>query len=153
MVSGFISKRDIMETIKGQDLKKEVKNKSGKAYCSMYLDKSNDCNYVQWEGFSSVEDVKLALEEALKLIQGNGCPKIINDTTKSTGPWSGANEWIVTNWSPRALAAGLRKSALILSPNVFSAMSAQQLEEKHDLNGLEFSSFKDKDSALGWFNS
>ena len=108
-------------------IKHELKNKSGKVYCRLAYDVANDYNLLTWNGYSSVEDVKAGLEEGLKLLSSNACRGMLHDTRLSTGLWHEANEWILHHWTPRAFQKGLTKSAIIVSTNIFSAMSAQQL--------------------------
>lgn len=131
--------------------KLELKNKHGKVFCTLSYDAQKQCNYLTWEGYCSAEDVKTGLEAGLELLRSNNCPCMINDSRLGSGPWAGANEWIIANWTPRAYAQGLRKSAMIVSQNVFSAMSAQQLQNNYSFAGVDLGSFGSPEAALDWF--
>ena len=131
--------------------KRELKNKLGKLFCTLTFDADKHCNHLTWEGYCNVEDVKIGLEEGLRLLEENNCPNMINDSRLSTGPWAGANEWIITDWSPRAFEQGLRHSAMIVSSNVFSAMSAQQLQTSYTFAGVDLRTFATREDAASWF--
>ena len=131
--------------------KTELKNKHGKVFCTLHYDAQKQCNYLTWEGYCSGQDVKIGLEAGLELLRSNNCPRMINDSRLGSGPWGEANEWIITNWTPRAHQQGLRKSAMIVSQNVFSAMSAQQLQNSYAFAGLALASFASPDADLDWF--
>ena len=131
-------------------MKKQLQNKRGKVYYTIEYDPANHWNYSNWLGFVSIEEVIAGCEEGLELIIANGCPSLLNDNRQISGPWSGANEWIVQSWMPRALEAGLKRFAHIVSPNVFSALSAQQLVSRVEDLGFEMRIFEDQPSAEAW---
>jgi hypothetical protein len=131
--------------------KRELKNKLGKVFCTLTYDAAKQCNYLTWEGYCSAEDVKTGLEAGLALLKGNTYPRMINDSRLSSGPWAAANDWIITNWTPRAYEQGLRQSAMIVSANVFSAMSAQQLQNSYNFAGVALHSFATPKEAIDWF--
>lgn len=134
-------------------MKIEAKNKFNKVYYSVEYDKANNWNYSNWVGFVTVEEVKEACLKCLAMIESNKCPNLLNDNSQISGPWSGANEWIASVWMPKALSLELKRFAHVVSPNVFSALSAQQLVSKVEGMGFEMRIFKTKQEAQHWLAS
>jgi hypothetical protein len=100
-----------------------------------------------------VEEVKEACLKGLSLIEKNKCPNLLNDNSQISGPWSGANEWIATVWMPKALSLGLKRFAHVVSPNIFSALSAEQLVNKVEGMNFEMRIFKTKKEAQQWLKA
>ncbi len=131
-------------------MKIELKNKLGKVYYSVEYDQANGWNYSTWTGYVTVEEVKQACLEGLALISSNRCPDLLNDNSLISGPWSGANEWIATEWMPKALGMGLKWFAHVVSPNVFSALSASQLVSRVEGMNFEMRIFETRTEAQQW---
>ncbi len=134
-------------------MKLEAKNKFNKVYYTVEYDKASKHIYGNWVGFVTVEEVKEACLIGLSLLEKHRCPYMLNDNSQITGPWSGANEWIATVWMPRALAAGLKRFAHVVSPNIFAAMSVEQLVTKVEGMGFEMQIFQSKQAAKEWLFS
>ena len=134
-------------------MKVELKNKFGKIYYSVEYDQANGWNYSNWTGYVTVEEVKQACLEGLALISSNRCPDLLNDNSLIAGPWSGANDWIATVWMPQALRLGLKRFAHVVSPNVFSAMSASQLVNRVEGMNFEMRIFQTRAEAQKWLGN
>ena len=134
-------------------MKVEAKNKFNKVYYTLEYDKANNYNYSNWIGYVGVEDVKDACLKCLTVMEKNKCANILNDNSQISGPWSGANEWIASVWMPKALQLGLKRFAHVVSPNVFSAMSVEQLVSKVEGMNFEMRIFKTKEEAHNWLRS
>ncbi len=134
-------------------MKIELKNKLGKVYYSVEHDPANGWNYSTWTGYVTVEEVKQACLEGLALISSNRCPDLLNDNSLIAGPWSGANEWIATEWMPKALGMGLKRFAHVVSPNVFAALSASQLVSRVEGMNFEMRIFQTRTEAQKWLRN
>ncbi|MEM1134683.1 MAG: hypothetical protein AAGI07_02505 [Bacteroidota bacterium] len=109
--------------------------------------------YANWASdFLLVEEVKNGVIEVLEEIQSHSCAKLINDNRELQRAWDGANEWITETWVPQATEAGLRKFAHIISPDVFTQLSAESMKSSNDEASGEFQMriFKDMDEAKKW---
>ena len=128
----------------------QVKNRLGKVFYYAEYDEKNNWIYASWKGFVTVDDVKAGAEKYLEFMKETGCPHLLNDNSELTGPWDGANEWIANDWTPRALAAGLKNFAHIVSPNVFGEISAKNMEVKLEKMGFTMKTFKQSSEAANW---
>ncbi len=125
-----------------------VKNKLGEIYFSSSYDEANGWVYNEWKGDVTVDEVIEACKVSLDHIEQQGISKILNDNSQLRGSWDEANDWIAQNWMPRALAAGLKKFAHIISPDIFGAMSAEELTTK--VSDFEMRVFNDRAEAEAW---
>lgn len=83
-----------------------------------------------WKGYASPDSVKEWGEAYLQLMKKHHCPYLLNDDRNSTGPWTKSIEWLENYLVPNLMKEGLRFYAHIVSENVFSSLSASELENK-----------------------
>lgn len=106
-------------------------------------------NHIGWYGdFLTLEDVIEGSTWGLDM-----CEKyhfqMVNNNSKLRGSWDHANDWIANIWLPRALGMNLTKLAHVVSPDVFTTSSAEEMRQ--NLGGrLEMRFFPDFDSAEAW---
>ncbi|MEM9828987.1 MAG: STAS/SEC14 domain-containing protein [Bacteroidota bacterium] len=128
-----------------------VKNALGNDLIQIEYDEANGWLYTRWIGDLTVEDVETGGEKMLEQVKEKSCQKVLNDNRDVIGSWDEANEWIAQNWMPRALAAGLKKFAHVISPDIFSALSAEEMITQ--VNGFEMRIFEDEEEAKSWLRS
>ena len=106
-------------------MKRQLK-KADRVYVTITHEKDANLFFVDWDGYLSVEMVKTGSEELLNMIKEAGkCDSVLVDNRKVSGPWQAANEWYEKDWNPRAVKAGLKYMAVIMSDNVFTQLSLQ----------------------------
>jgi hypothetical protein len=91
---------------------------------STEYDAANGWVYNEWIGPQDLASVVAGSEASLALLQQHGCPYLLNDNRHTLDPWDYAVEWVVSQWLPRALAAGLSHYAQVIraeSPTVHAA--------------------------------
>lgn len=125
-----------------------VKNKLGEVYFTSSFDNANGWVYNEWKGEVTVDEVIEACVVSIEYLEEQKSPKILNDNSQLKGSWDEANEWIAQNWMPRALAAGLKKFAHITSPDVFGALSAEELVTQ--AKDFEMRIFNNRAEAKAW---
>jgi hypothetical protein len=128
----------------------ELKNHLNKVYYTAEYNKEENWIYTNWIGWVAVDDIMVGASKSLELIKENKCGNILTDNRQVTGPWNKANDWITTEWLPRALNYGMKNFAIITSPNLFSELSAKELETKLDSIGFTMCRFKEFDDAARW---
>lgn len=133
--------------------KTQLKNKLGKVFLSIernsvmkpFLD-------VEWIGFANDAECVLAANTMVEeLGKCEGIGKLLNDNSKWEGAWGVNPDYLTNVWVPNMIKAGLTHMAQILSPDVFGAMSASELES--NAAGFIMKSFKDRDEAIQWLDS
>lgn len=105
-------------------------------FLDVYIDPKNQWIYADWKGVPSVVNVKEGLETILQAIEAHNFGRLLNDNRKLRGTWTGALEWIVNDWTPRAINAGYSAVAFIYSPDVFGKFSVDALLKQTDEKGV-----------------
>ena len=128
-----------------------VKNPLGEEFIDIQHEEAYRGVYACWRGEVTVEDVKQGAEKVLEQVQEHACINLLNDNRELTGSWDGANEWIEKNWTPRVVAAGLKKFAHMVSADIFAAMSVEEMVTR--VSGFEMRIFDDESEARAWLQS
>ena len=134
-------------------MKFQTKNNLGRVICTTQYQKEEGWIYCDWEGFANVDAVKAWGEEYLSLLKKTKCDSLLNDDSRSTGPWTQSLEWIESYLIPNVIQAGLKYYAHIVSANTFSEMSAKELNVKIANGALEMATFKSIEEAKDWLKS
>ena len=126
------------------------KNEQGHVF--YYAEYNREGNYVysNWRGFIDVEQVKSGCNLGIEAIRAYSCPYLLNDNSHLYGPFQDANDWIIEDWAPRAVDAGLKFFAHIISPNLFVEASARDLESKFKTASIKMKVFENKAAAIDW---
>ena len=135
-----------------KQLLKLSKTNSSEAYLTFYLE-DDDTLVFKWRGFVTVDLVILAHKKSLDLIRTNGVKKIIEDVKDFTGPFRDANDWFIESYAPSIKALGVRQTAVILSSNIFTQLTINQLKENPDFKrvGISYRVFESTEDAKKWF--
>jgi hypothetical protein len=128
----------------------ELRNHVDKVFFTLEYRETENYIYANWIGFVNVDNVIDGATKVLEAFESTGCPSFVNDNRELTGPWKNANDWIENIWTPRALQAGLKNFAFVVSPNIFGELSAKDLGLRLDNLGFEMRTFKDYEKAVAW---
>ncbi|TGE18973.1 STAS/SEC14 domain-containing protein [Hymenobacter elongatus] len=108
-------------------MRKEISNAFGKVYLTIEYDAEKQVVYNNWVGYQTHAGIVAGANACLEILQENSCALLLNDNSLVVGPWDHAVEWIATDWTPRAIAAGLTHFAHVVSSESLAAMSAQAM--------------------------
>ncbi|WKN45131.1 STAS/SEC14 domain-containing protein [Tunicatimonas pelagia] len=128
-----------------------VKNGLGNDFLHIEYNEASKWVYARWVGDVTNEDVKHGAEKILEQLQQHHCPHILNDNRELVGSWDEVTEWVQQDWMPRAIGAGLQKFAHIISPDIFAAMSVEEMVTR--ASGFEMRIFEDEAEAKAWLES
>ncbi len=108
--------------------------------------------FYAWKGFVPSLKMRSLLDELLVEYAKGNTPLMFQDLTmvKAVAPEEQA--WIFTNWVPRAIAAGMRKVAILTPASAFGQMAASNVSTSAKVNGLEIHNqfFADYAEAEAW---
>ena len=131
----------------------EFQNPFGVVYLRAHYNAADHVLRSVWTGFVSPEDIVLSSKVKLVAMAEVKMVAIINDNQTVEGPWYDANNWIEHEWLPKATALGLRKLAMVLSPDAYAALSAVEMAEriaKHQEYELVTGLFPNMQEAEAW---
>ncbi|TGD81554.1 hypothetical protein [Hymenobacter wooponensis] len=88
------------------------------------------CIIVRWHGFANSRNFRFLLNKALELYIGYAERYTnlawLNDTRYFGAMLTTDQEWVNTDWNPRAYAAGIRQVNFLAPANVFGQIAIQQ---------------------------
>ncbi|WP_345948177.1 PAS domain-containing sensor histidine kinase [Mucilaginibacter sp. PAMB04274] len=122
------------------------------SYTDISYNEEHHYLYVDWIGFHNLHSVKDGCLKMLAYIRKYDCGRIINDNSQVIGGWMDACDWIIENFFPPAEQAGLKHLAWVLSPSLFSKLSAQYTVE-HKETSVVIQRFEDNQAAHDWLAS
>lgn len=132
---------------------KEVKDENQHVFVRIEHWKEKNTTYANWMGADlTVEEIKEGAMAILEQLTENQTSFVINDNREVTGVWDEVNDWIANEWMPRAIGAGMRKFAHILSNDLFAQLSAEFMEDNSkEIEGdFQLRTFGNLDEAEKW---
>lgn len=130
------------------NLKVELKE-DGELFCKLEAVSEKEYIYVSWHGFINEDKTKRGMLAEIEMIQKTGYKKILNNNRFLNGPYPiGIEKWIGEVWVPKAIEEGFKWAATLVSEQIFSKFSAEQLEQK--LEGITYRNFGNEESAVRW---
>lgn len=130
-------------------MKKELTNSFGKVYISITFDRQFNWIYNNWLGYQSFENVVAGANACLEFIRRYQVSCVLNDNRLVVGPWHHATDWIAKDWTPRAIAAGMKFFAHVVDRQTLAGMSAEEMHQKVG-NFFEMRVFDDLQEARVW---
>jgi len=130
----------------------DLLNGFGNVYLRISYDAANHWVRNEWLGTQTYTGILVGADACLGPLTEHACPYLLNDNRQVTGPWDHAVGWIVSNWAPRAIAAGLTHFANVVSPEALAASSAHTMAL--GLRGqLQMHMFDDLEEARQWLRT
>ena len=131
----------------------ELTNSIGDVFCRVEYDEENKWGYNAWYGYVSFEDIKAGSFAILEAARNYRYDRAINDSRYSEGGMTEATEWLATEIIPQMIQAGVRYSATVLGSDVFSRLSAEELEGQIQSVGFSYRNFDNIEEARHWLRS
>ncbi|GAA4315047.1 STAS/SEC14 domain-containing protein [Nibribacter koreensis] len=132
-------------------MKKELTNSLGRVFLTIEYSEKNNWVYNNWIGYQSYESIVSGANACIKVLNQHHCSFLLNDNRQIIGPWNHAVEWIATDWTPRAIAAGLRYFAHVVDKDSLAKLSSEEMKQSAD--GFEMQIFGDIDEATAWLEA
>lgn len=133
-----------------------------KPFLKISWDAEINCVFTEWKGFVYEADLRTGLNKALELLQTKQAHKFLNDTRKLRVISQEDQAWIVKDWMPRTIKAGLRVSVSVVPESQLALASFNSALQKAESvietaarsgNGIETASFHSYEEALAWIRS
>ncbi|QHL87258.1 STAS/SEC14 domain-containing protein [Nibribacter ruber] len=132
-------------------MKKELTNALGRVFLTVEYDEKANWVYNNWIGYQSYESIVAGANACAEILQQHNCSFLLNDNRQIIGPWNHAVEWIATDWTPRAIAAGLRYFAHVVDADSLAKLSSEEMKQTAD--GFAMQIFGDIEEATAWLKS
>ena len=131
-----------------REFSKELEDVQG-VYLRIEVNQKDNWVYLDWRGFQNEHRTREGMTYYLKVMKTFNLQKILSDNRNQEGPYpKNIDSWIAHEWLPKAIEAGFRAGATILSPEIFTKMSAENLVK--NVGGVTYRNFKDENEAIKW---
>ena len=118
---------------------------------TLTFDDKNEILIGTWDGFISENDFIDILNKALLIIKERKARFWIADNRKLKVFTKAVQDYIASEWVPRALQAGVKKLAVITSENVFAKQSEKATLDKLKKTPDFIGTFQSIEDAKEWF--
>ena len=132
------------------NFEKTYSTDQGRPYLKIQYHTMDDYLAVEWMGYISPQFVMEGSNAIIEAAKACGTAQFLSDKTTVQGTYKKTNQWLEEDWFPRAIEAGLRFGASLLSENIFSQMSSKDLEERVQGGGMVYKNFHKKEDAVAW---
>ena len=112
-------------------------------------DQVNEWLFADWRGRQDLASVQAGCRDMLRLLQAQGCHKLLNDNLHVDNSWSEASPWVGADFLPDLAQAGLRYLAWVYSPHAQSRQ-ATDLSLTHAVEGPVVATFDNLPAARRW---
>jgi hypothetical protein len=120
--------------------------------CTVSHDADVPCLVVRWKRYANSTQVRYIHECLIRLIRKHRVSKILGDDTDLVNIAAADQHWIVRDWMPRAMAAGL-KSAVSIKPRAYFGQTSVNRILSIVPDGLAIRSFDDYEEGRTWLRS
>jgi hypothetical protein len=104
------------------------------------------------EGFVDGEELRTGMDKGLELLIKNRSSKWLAEMSRRKVHTEEDQRWIVDDWTPRAVAAGLRYTAFVLPTSVIAKMSLKRMTQIVAERSMELGYFDDLEDARRWLS-
>jgi hypothetical protein len=120
-------------------------------YGRVLVDAVVPCLTTQWLSFANGPDFIALMQAALLYYEAHATPAhpwgLVADTRHMGAVPAKAQAWLISEFNPRATAAGLREVSVVVSDNVFGQLGTQQYaqqtaaqRDKYELHAIYYQS-------------
>lgn len=102
-----------------------------------------------WNGFRTTDQMKGVLEgHFMDIFKKNKPTRALVESTRMSGSFNEANDWLAGVFMPKLINQGLIKVAVVLPHNIFAQMAVDEWDKK--IGGFTSRNFGSVNDALGW---
>ncbi len=115
---------------------------------NVQLDQTSKSVLGIFEGFLQLEEHQAIGNEILDVAKKNSISKLVIDTSNLKVIKQETQQWIETDWFPRAAKQGIKFMAFIIPQDVLGKMSTQRVNQKS--GGIEIQHISSRSEAGKW---
>jgi hypothetical protein len=105
-----------------------------------------------WVGYRTTDQLKAVLEgHYMKLFIQHKCKNSVVDSTKMSGSFNEATDWLAQIYMPKLINLGLKNVAVVLPTNVFAQLTVDEWDKK--VGGFESRNFGSLTDAVNWLKT
>jgi hypothetical protein len=117
---------------------------------SVRWDPAGSTVLVEWEGWASSAEFMALLDAEVRALTEHSCTQLLADCRRQKVLSPADQEWGDREWLPRAVAAGLKRFAIVLPISVLATMNLQERLRKVPETVLRVGYFNTLEEARAW---
>ena len=121
--------------------------------CSVRVDETIPCLALMWKGYATSNQFRFVHENILDLLRQHRLSKIIGDDTELPMIHAEDQVWVIEDWMPRAVAAGLRAATSKSPTAYFGKMGVDNVIRSVVPVAITIRSLDDLDAARAWIKN
>jgi len=130
-----------------------VNNEFGSVCLTVEYDEKAQWVFYQWKGFIRMQDIKTGYNKIIEQVVENNAVAVLADHSQIVGPWNEANDWLINDWTPRALQAGMFYWAINTGNDLFSNISLEMFLSKNSQGQYKVQVFEQFSDANKWLSN
>jgi hypothetical protein len=123
------------------------------SFLDIILDEETPCLHLDWKGYQTDASIKTGCEQLLVFMKAHQTYKILNDNTHALGIWISVTKWLVFDFRPRAMEAGLQCCAHVYGPSRLAQISAEAARMLLEPFTEEIKGFTNIADAKAWLRN
>jgi hypothetical protein len=106
--------------------------------------------YAEWKGFATSAEFRAALSTGLRAIREHHVLGYVSDARKAKVFVAEDQKWAMTDWAPQAVAAGLKRMAMVTAETGLASGIVGDVSKQIDQHGLSMRTFNSVAEATVW---
>jgi hypothetical protein len=106
--------------------------------------------FAEWKGFATSEEFRAALLTGVRAIREHHVVGYVSDARKAKVFLPEDMQWVMAVWLPQAVAAGLKRMAMVTADAGLGKILIEQITEQIDSHGLSMRKFSSVTAATTW---
>lgn len=131
-------------------MSEQLTNSLGSVYLTIEYNEKQNWTQCTWRGFIRLPEIQEGFNAIIDFLEDKVCFALFSDHSGIVGPWNEGNEWLFSDWQPRALQKGLRYWAINTGDDLFSNISLELFLTKEKSEEYMIKVFEDNQNAQDW---
>ncbi|WP_303312776.1 hypothetical protein [Hymenobacter sp. BT730] len=120
---------DSLASVIVSTLSMKVTDRQGRVFLTIEYDAAHHWLCNKWQGYQTYETTVQGSNACLAWLAKHHSPYLVNDMRQVVGLWDQAEQWLLTQWIPRAVQLGLTHIAQVISPETLASASAELIQQ------------------------
>ena len=116
----------------------------------IYYDTAISAVVMEWKGYATSDEFKEGTEYMLRTLSANNAYKVLADIKEMTIIGMEDQQWLDTNFLPRAMQAGFRAIAIVKPDYYFNKVAVESISYKISKDKLTINFFDNAAEAKEW---
>lgn len=119
---------------------------------NIYFDEKINAVVMEWNGYATSNEFKQGTELMLNTLIQNRTSKVLADIKDMVLIGMDDQQWLDTEFLPRAIKFGFKAIAIIKPKNYFNKVAVESISYKIDKEKLAINFFDNVEEANSWLN-